>query len=81
MQIDNDELDVISIGAMEVEQLLPEAKKHIEEKALIDENYMAICKQLSSGGNLSKGFPLNSNNGTSIIYMNTCLGVTLGLVT
>jgi hypothetical protein len=81
MQIDDDELGVISIGPMEVEQLLPEAKEHIKQKALIDENYMVICKQLSSGGNVSKEFPLNSDNGTSISYMNSCLGVTLGLVT
>lgn len=61
MQLDDDELKVINIRTFEVEQLLPEAKERIKEKALLDEDYVAICKQLSSGGNIDKKYNIQNN--------------------
>jgi hypothetical protein len=37
MQLDDDDREIIMIGAIEVEQLLLEAKEQIKEKALLDE--------------------------------------------
>jgi hypothetical protein len=41
-----------------VEQLLPEAKERIEEKARLDGKYRELCKQVLSGGNINKGFSI-----------------------
>jgi hypothetical protein len=40
---------VIDIGAIEVELLLPEAKERIKQKALLDEKYLEICRSLEKG--------------------------------
>jgi hypothetical protein len=50
MQIDDNDREQIEIGALAIEQLLPEAQERIKEKALLDEEYISICKQLSSRG-------------------------------
>jgi hypothetical protein len=39
-----------------VEQLLPEAKGRIKEKAMLEEKYRELCKQVSSEGNIDKSF-------------------------
>jgi len=49
MQLDDSDIEVMNIGAIDVEQLLPEAIQRIKEKALLDDSYRSICKQLSSG--------------------------------
>jgi len=54
MQLDH--FEIINIGALEVQQLLPEAKERIKEKALLDDEYVAICRQLSFGGNVDKNY-------------------------
>jgi hypothetical protein len=46
MQLDDDENEIIMIRALEGAQLLPEAKERIKERALLDDKYVAICKQL-----------------------------------
>jgi len=56
MQIEDEEMSCINIGAMDIERLLPEAKESIKEKALLDEDYRTICKQLVSGGNVDKEY-------------------------
>ena len=38
-----------------IEQLLPEAKARIKEQGLLDEDYIAICRQISSGGKIYEG--------------------------
>jgi hypothetical protein len=43
---------------MEVEQLLPEAKEWIKEKAMLDDKYREICKQVAKNGNVDKNFSL-----------------------
>jgi len=48
MQIDEEEEEVINIEAIDVEQLLLEAKTWIEGNALLVEDFEAIRKQLSS---------------------------------
>jgi len=54
MQIEVESISCINIGAMDIEQLLPEAKEQIKEKALLDKSYRTICKQVKSGGNVDK---------------------------
>jgi len=49
MQLDDSDIEVMNIGAIDIEQLLPEAIQRIKEKALLDNSYRSICKQLSSG--------------------------------
>jgi hypothetical protein len=56
MQLDDDDREIIMIGAIEVEQLLLEAKEQMKEKALLDEGYLGICRQLSSGGNVDNHY-------------------------
>jgi len=58
MQIDNESYSMINIGALDIEQLLSEAKERIKEKALLDEDYRSICKQLSSGDTTDKHYEL-----------------------
>jgi hypothetical protein len=58
MQLDYDDREEINIGAIAIEQLLPEAKQRITEKALLDEDYMAICKRVSSGGKIDEHFEI-----------------------
>ena len=43
------EYESIQISAMHVEQLLPEGKERIKEKAMLDQKYRDLCKQVSSG--------------------------------
>jgi hypothetical protein len=56
MQLDNDDREEINFGAMAVERLLPEAKGRIKEKAMLDEDYVAICAQFSSGGKIDESY-------------------------
>jgi len=53
MELDlSDVYESIQISAIEVDQLLPEARKTIAEKVMLDENYKELCKQVSTGGNM-----------------------------
>jgi hypothetical protein len=61
MEIVTEEYEEIQIAAMEVEQLLPEAKERIKEKARLDEKYMELCKQVTKGGNIDKQFSITDN--------------------
>jgi len=54
----SDEYETIQIAAIDVDQLLPEAKEKIKEKAMLDEKYEDLCKQLSPGGNIDRNFTL-----------------------
>jgi len=56
MLIDDKETCYINVGAMDIEQQLPETKECIKEKALLHENCRMIWKQLMSGGNLDKEY-------------------------
>jgi len=59
MELDaNNEYETVQISAIDVEQLLPEAKERIKEKAMLDEKYRDLCKQVSSGGNIDGNFTL-----------------------
>jgi hypothetical protein len=60
MEIDSEpeQYEQIQISAMEVELLLPEAKERIKEKAMLDEKYRKLCKQVTKGGNIDKGFSI-----------------------
>jgi len=61
MQLDDDTREEINIGAIIFEQLLPEAKQRIREKVLLDEDYIAICKQLSSGGTIDEHYEIKDD--------------------
>jgi hypothetical protein len=60
-QLDDDDCEEIDIGAIAIDQLLPEAKERIKEKALLDEDYIAICKQLSSGGKIDEHYTIKND--------------------
>jgi len=61
MQIDDEGYELISIGALDINQLLPEGKKRIKENALLDDEYQSICKQLSSGDIIDKQYQLKDD--------------------
>jgi len=54
MQIEDDDIECINLGAMDIEKLRPEAKEHIKQTVMLDHNYTAICTQISSGGTVVK---------------------------
>jgi len=56
----NDDYESIQISAIDVDQLLPEARDRIQEKAMLDEKYMQLCKQVSTGGNIDKSFSISN---------------------
>ena len=56
----NDEYEMIQISAIDVDQLLPEAKERIKEKAMLDEKYRDLCKPVSSGGNIDGNFSITN---------------------
>jgi len=59
MELDtNDKYETIQISAIDVDRLLPEAKERIKEKAMLDEKYRDLCKQISSGGNIDGHFTI-----------------------
>jgi len=58
MQLDDNSHQVINIGALDIDQLLPEAKERIKQKGLLDDSYLAICRQLSSGEVTDKCYEL-----------------------
>jgi len=61
MELDtNDKYGTIPISAIDVDQLLPEAKERIKEKAMLDEKYRDLCKQISSGGNIDGNFTISN---------------------
>jgi len=61
MQLDEDDHEEISIGALAVEQLLPEAKERIKQKAMLDEDYITVCRQLSSGRKIHEHFEIKDD--------------------
>jgi len=61
LQIDDEDYDIIKIGALDIDQLLPGAKDRIKEKDLLDDEYWAICKQLSSGNIIHKHYELKDD--------------------
>jgi hypothetical protein len=48
----------IQIVSLNLEQLLPEAKERIRQRAMIDDKYRNLCKQVSIGGNINKNFTI-----------------------
>jgi len=56
MELDLEEYETIQISAIEVDLLLPEAKERIKEKALLDDKYKELCKQVMREGNINKSF-------------------------
>jgi len=59
MEIDLDGgYGMIQVSAMDVDQLLPEAKERIKEKAMLDDRYRELCKQVTSEGNVDKNFTI-----------------------
>jgi hypothetical protein len=60
MENDLDGYKSIQILAMEVALLSPEAKERIKEKAMLDEKYRELCKQVKLGGNVDKTFSVTN---------------------
>jgi len=51
--------ETIQISAIDVDQLLPESKERIKEKAMLEEKYREICKRISTGGNIDENFTIS----------------------
>jgi len=61
MELDlDDNFESIQISAIEVEQLLPEARERIKEKVILDDRYRELCKQVSTRGNIDKSFSMSN---------------------
>jgi len=61
MELDlNNDFESIQISAIEVDQLLLEAKERIKKKARLDEKYKELSKQVPSGGNINKSFSISN---------------------
>jgi hypothetical protein len=62
MEIDLDDgYDIIQISAIDVDQLLPEAMERIKEKAMLDEKYKELCKQVTKEWNIDKNFSITND--------------------
>jgi hypothetical protein len=62
MEIDLDDgYDIIQISPIDVDQLLPEARERIKEKAMLDEKYKELCKQVTKEGNIDKNFSITND--------------------
>jgi len=61
MELDPDDvIGSIHKSAIEVEQLLPDARESIKENARLDEKYWELCKQVSLGGLISKSLEIQN---------------------
>jgi FtsZ-binding cell division protein ZapB len=59
MELDFDNgIETIQLLAMEVEQLLLEAKERIKKKAMLDNRYREVCKQVTSGRNMDENIAI-----------------------
>jgi hypothetical protein len=56
----DDDFKAIRLSAIEVDQLLPEVRERIKEKAMLDEKYRERCKQVYAGGNIDKTFSISN---------------------
>jgi hypothetical protein len=61
MQLEDGDPEEINIGAIKVEQQLPQPKERIKEQALLDEDYVAICRQFSSGGKIDECYEVKDD--------------------
>jgi hypothetical protein len=53
--------ETIQISAIDVDQLLPEAKERIKEKAMLDNKYRELYKQVAKDGNINKNFSISND--------------------
>jgi len=60
MEIDLD-YESVQISAIDIHQLLPEAKERIKEKAMLDGRYRELCKQVKEDGNIDKNFTITND--------------------
>jgi phage FluMu protein gp41 len=75
MELDHKDVESIEMSAIDVDQLLPEAKERINKKAILDEKYKELCKQVSSGGNINRSFSIS----TELVYWKNRIYVPEGL--
>jgi len=61
MQIEDKDIDVIQLSALDIEVLLPEVKTRIQENAMLDNNYREACMQVVKGGNANKGYSIKED--------------------
>jgi len=56
-----EEYEVIEIGGIEVELLLPEAKERIKQKALLDDKYLEIARKVGKDQHLDRHFTIEND--------------------
>jgi hypothetical protein len=60
MEMDLDRYESIQISAIEVALLISEAREKIPEKAMLNEKYRELGKQVTIGGNIDKSFSITN---------------------
>jgi len=50
--------ETIQIAAIDIDQLLPDSRERMKEKAMLDEKYRELCKQISKNRNIDKTFAI-----------------------
>jgi len=58
MELDQDDVKSVTIAAIDIEQLLPEANDKIKEQAMLDDQYSTICKQVIKEENVDKHYTI-----------------------
>ena len=61
MELDDTDYEEINVGAIQVEQLLLQAKERISQKALLDNDYVALCRQLNSAGKIDEYYSIKDD--------------------
>jgi len=59
MEIDDDEYEVIEIGAMEIAKMDTVQKELLKQDALQDEDYIALCKATNKKENIAKEYSID----------------------
>jgi len=61
MQLNDNDIGIIQLSALDIEVLLPEAKAKIQFKAILDDNYRKVCNQVVKKENIDKGYPVKED--------------------
>jgi len=58
MQIDDDNVEMIELSALDVEALSTKVRARIQEKPMLNDNYQKLCMQVTSVATIDGGYTL-----------------------
>lgn len=61
MQLEDKGIEVIQLLALDIDALLPEAMEKSQEKAMLDNDYREVCKQVVKQGNIDQGYAIKED--------------------